>query len=137
MVLRDQGNRQMKLQDLTDEQLCYLAAKGQGWTLHDTDGLRKDETLWFWKGAPRTTKGSLQVKHYDPINNGQQAMDLLREFQINLRKDGKAWKWVAFTPTADWKPEENRAVANTPEKAIVLAFVASVYGEDIEEELLG
>jgi len=109
-----------KITDLTDQQLCHLCATAQGWRVHNkayvTDSLEM---------------GNLLIDHYDPINNWQQAGELVEKYGL--------WLVKRYTGLWDCGNESDREIdcirikADTPQRAICLAVVASVYGDEVEE----
>jgi hypothetical protein len=106
------------INDCTTEELNTLAAKAQGWIhLANQDWTMKDGDKFYC------------VSRYDPCHDGQQAMDLLREFQVDVH-------WVGGKVTAGFWHSDYARVDDTPEIAIVKAVIVSEFGEDIEDEAL-
>ena len=112
----------MKITDLTNEQLDYWTAKAQGWELDEnpngaTNWVRDDE--WMRKYS------------YTPSTNWQQAGELVEKFKLTLLYNELKEEWIAdeFSSFGD---DEQRA--DSPRKAICMACIASVYGEEIPDE---
>jgi len=118
----------INLHDLTNEQADYLAAKAQ-WELEKREfGDHYDTTDFIDYWIPQK---QIMLSAYSPTTNGQQAMELLEKFLINLDFVGvDGWRATISFKT-------NQFVAPTPERAIVKAVVASIFGNEIDEGELG
>jgi len=118
---------------LTPDQLNHLVAKAQ-WKLKKRefgDHYNTVDTVDYW-----IEKKKIWLSEYDPCHNGQQAMDLLKKYNIYLEPfwiTSNNIPWIALCEKAteiDWQE------ADTPERAITLAVIASKWGTEIDEELL-
>jgi hypothetical protein len=124
----------INIQNLTNPQANRLAALAQEWTAENITSNVGDnrESFPCW----RTHKGIEPVGNYTPTTNGQQAMDLLKKYNIYLEPfwiTSNNVPWIALCEKAteiDWQE------ADTPERAITLAVIASKWGTEIDEKLL-
>ena len=117
----------MKISDMTNEQLDYWVAKAQGW-----DFVRKQRTEYgfvyqVWWNSPNSF---IKAKDYHPSTNWQQAGELVEKFNVMI-----APSWV--TEKNGWHGacsyEQEPVSADTPTKAICIAVIASVFGEEIND----
>lgn len=113
----------IKVNDLTGERLAYWVAKTRGWRKRCNSMLRN-----YWdKGEGRPT--GIFMSDYRPDINGGQAMELVKEFKaFNLSKQTTG-KWMVL-----YGEGGVFIFGPTPEIAICRAFVASVYGDEVEDE---
>ena len=126
------------IKDMTDEQLNEWAARVQELEV-------KKGSMGFLylieRGKYHCGKTTRQGDRYDPITSGQQAMDLVVAFKIDhefmsaLSKS--LWKVddVCGAYITDKDGEATAAgFGETPNKAIIRAVIASVYGTFVEIE---
>ena len=125
------------INNCTIDELNTLAAKAQGW--HQRQFFACDSAV-SWASHFDSDGYTLHayVEDYDPCHNGQQAMDLLKEFEatLGIASDKRLGLWVSGIIT---KSDENgypltviHAHADTPEIAIVRAVIVSKFGEMVE-----
>ena len=119
----------MNINDLTHEQLNTLAALGQGWNIAgDTIGvpyqINDDGDVDF---------SLMPLTDYDPCNNGSQAMELVEKYELGLWRghdmEKTDYHWCANNQKDVLSCD---VVADTPTVAITKAFVASVYGVEVD-----
>ncbi len=103
--------------ELTDEELDYWVAKAQGWELINYGSCWKSEQ--FTHTITRVS--------YHPTSNWQQAGELIEKFDCSLEYYNSCNCWGATARSSDME------VADTPQRAICLAVVASKYGEEVED----
>ena len=117
------------IKDMTDEQLNEWAARAQGWTKQESNSVTNEGRL-EWVGTKGEYKFFTDV--YNPVTNGQQAMDLVVKFRLELTIGEEDW-WArkCWHPRAE-KPKSY--AGSTPNKAIVRAVIASKYGEYVTIE---
>ena len=114
----------MKLTNLTNEQLDKAVALAQGWKWNE--GIEGKLSGWFNPKLNATL-----VSSYHPSTNGGQAMELVKKMEhFLLSKQSTARFMVLYTNDADF------VLADTLERAICMAVVASEYSEDELEEIL-
>lgn len=112
------------IKDMTDEQLNEWAARAQGWKFHRHP---RGEFSGYWTG-----RNVANLFDYDPVHNGQQAIDLQVAFKLHVIPldydfSGTVDSWMAYQVMQHPDYE-----GSTPNKAIVRAAIASVYGEYVE-----
>ena len=127
----------MKVSELTGSELDYWTAKAQGlgeyknWEDGDYDGeypcflIDLDGYCWWYENEDG-------YDPYRPSTDWQQAGELIEKFKV------KVWyssgKWVAETYKRNRVDITVWGVSSTPQEAICRAVVASVYGEEVEDE---
>lgn len=113
----------MKVSELGREALNRWTAKAQGWKLDCTGRWLDDDQFKAWK------------IDYTPSTNWQQAGELVEKYEISLGKHGSLEIWAA-----DLNPHNIGTLGKnwhgpTPQIAICRAVVASVYGDEVPEEV--
>jgi len=99
---------------MTNEELNKAVAEAQVWRLID-DGLG---TLWQKSDSDVDI---IPCSRYDPINNWQQAGELIEKYKFDLR-------YIGDSPTRVWMASSGSNVtmfADTPQRAICLAVLAA------------
>jgi hypothetical protein len=130
------GVFEMKVSELTNEQLDYYCGKINEWE-------HIGSCQWF--SNPKTPEEKF-VPCYRPSTNWQQAGGLVEKYRIVTEYDHDNFLdndpcWYAFVydldkPIAGYRgsyEEKSRSEADTPCRAICMAVIASVYGDEIEE----
>ena len=85
--------------------------------------------VWYIASSARPTE--IDVKNYDPVTNGQQAMDLQVAFDVSVIRNKALDTWIA---TIRENKCSGNGIGSTPNKAIVRAVIASVYDDFVEVE---
>lgn len=132
----------MKITDLTNEQLDYWCARAQGFEVV-TGKLALDRTDYpvlikstygyenpvtkYWLATSYTNN-----YEYHPGTNWQQAGELVEKFEIQLFCFKSSSTAVIYADDDDEAPTTK--TADTPQRAIILAVVSFVYGEDVPDE---
>lgn len=111
----------MKITDLSNEQINYWVAKAQGW--------KHSAGYWRYDYETQKTGKEIVYKNYHPSTNWQQAGELVEKFKLELWCLGDNWKAGTVTLT-----DGVVAKADTPRKAICMAVIASVYGDEVNDE---
>ena len=109
-----------QIQDLTEQQLNTLAALGQGWRIQMKGGYFVD-------------------KSYTPCTNWSQAGELVEKYSIAIVPPELSGleNWAAgSTHHYTGKQGRDNEQAKTPLLAIVRAFVASVYGTEVDYDAI-
>lgn len=110
--------KQIKVSDLEGEQLAEFVAKAQ-------ELIQTHQYRWVDKHGNVITDGI----PYRPDLNSAQAMELQKNFKINVLWNEALKEWIC---TIRNYSEVGTGVGKTPEIAICRAVVASVYGEYVE-----
>ena len=118
----------MKITDLTDEQINYWVAKANRW-----EEERPQDKQFITANGNRVCvldKPPIlgyEGWHYHPTTNGEQCFELIEKFEIwSLYWDEES-NWIAITKLM----KEGTAV--NPKRAVCLAVIASVYGDEVEK----
>ena len=113
----------MKIYDMTNEQLGYWCAKAQGWKKkYPYNNLEP-----YWLDDTGTIIHS--DWEYHPTTNWQQAGELVEKFEVAVymgSDDSDQEYWFAKCTVG------GMGKADTPTRAICMAVIASVYGEEID-----
>ena len=113
-----------KITALTDEQINYWVAKAQGWDEIEQHGF-SNEDVWL-HGSDYV----MNVSDYTPTTNSAQAWDLMIKYELLVGKMHNEERYGAKSLTT--QNINDISFADTPQKAVCLAVIASVYGEEIE-----
>lgn len=124
--------------ELPPEKLNNLAAMAQGWVWHVSEWTNPLDCGAYWVDSENQTAH----RGYDPCNNWGQAGALVEKYEIDLNwllapdMSGVKCSARAKERFAGGSGLPQRAV--TPTRAIVLAVVASRYGNKVDyDEIIG
>ena len=106
-----------------NEELDRKVAEAQGWKLLTGD-LANEPDYWV--------NGNIYKCDYHPSTNWQQAGELVEKYKIDLEYvdtnwEATIWDLLNNVPIAE-------TAADTPTRAICLATVASVFGDEVSDE---
>ena len=110
------------IKDLTDNEINYWVAKAQGWT---TEHITPNKNHYFSEYSGGTSP-------YHPTTSWQQAGELLEKFKpaFGFNETSKTWDSgyrKSHQSQHTWYKSDN------PRKAICLAVIASVYGDEVKK----
>jgi len=114
-----------QIKDLTDDEINYWVAKAQGFVFREGNGF-SNPAMWMLGDDEQ-----YEIRNYKPVSNWSQAGELLEKFLMDVRISeskinmyrpvSEPWNYHYIISDRDYK------------KAICLAVIVSIYGEEIEE----
>jgi len=120
----------IKVSELEGSLLAEFVARAQGWTC-DSDPTELAMCIPVWNTHVLRDDGiekTVVMRSYRPDINGGQAMELVKEFDVDVNKLGSSNEWCARV----YPRKGMETISDTPEIAICRAVVASKFGEYVE-----
>lgn len=107
---------------MNNEQLNYWVAKAHGWSMN-SDG------CWEENGKAVHCEFSMVPNKYSPSTNWKQAGELIEKYKLDINYHYESDGWEC------WSNLKKPAYNVSPQRAICMAVIASVFGEEWDENL--
>lgn len=111
----------MKVSELTDRQLDYWVAKSRGWINYPNDS-KELGSIWHIEPDKAPFGEIIPVDKHTPSTNWIHCGELIEKYRLYLNPSPHGWIAIA---------RGKHYLADTPHRAVCMAVIASVYGDEI------